>query len=200
MIRILCADIASADEHVYKSLYDRASAERKKRADRYLRPQDKLRCVTAEALLRAALGTDAFRIQKNEFGKPSVIDHENFHYNLSHSGRYVVLAWGDAEVGVDVEEHCAKTDITAIAKQCFAIDEQEYVGQSIRRFYEVWTGKESYLKYTGEGLRRDMRSFSIFGQEPKVRFLSCLPDGGYSLSLCTTDKKYTFALPDVRQL
>ena len=49
MIRILCADLASADAdrygEVYGRLYEKASEERKRRADRYLRFEDKLRCV-----------------------------------------------------------------------------------------------------------------------------------------------------------
>ncbi len=200
MIRILCADIASADESVYARLYGKASAERKKRADRYLRREDKLRCVTADALLRTALGTEDFRIEKSGSAKPSVKNHENFHYNLSHSGRYVVIAWGESEVGVDVQEHDLTVDIQAVAERCFTADEREYSGQSIRHFYEIWTGKESYLKFTGEGLRKDMRSFSIPETEPQVQFLHCLPDDGYSLSLCTADKEYMFELLDVRQL
>lgn len=200
MIRILCADISSADESVYNCLYSKASVERKKQADRYLRREDKLRCVAADVLLRTVLGTKDFQIQKNESGKPYVKDYENFRYNLSHSGRYVVIAWGETEVGVDVQQHCTDLDMPAVAERCFTSDEQEYIGQSIQRFYDTWTGKESYLKYTGEGLRKDMRSFSIRNLEPAVQCLHCLPDTGYSLSLCTTDKEYTFALLDVRQL
>ncbi len=208
MIRILCVDLASADAdlygEVYRRLYEKASEERKKRADRYRHFDDKLRCVTADALLLASLGTDRFRIDIHEFGKPRIGDHEKFHYNISHSGRYVVIASGNTEVGVDVQQHSTGTDRMAIAEQCFAPDEQEYVGQSIRRFYEVWTGKESYLKYTGEGLRRNMRSFSIFDAvsdtDLKIRYLRCLPDSDYSLSLCTADEEYTFDLLDVRQL
>ena len=74
MIRIVCANISRSDERIYKSLYEGASDERKRRADCYLRYEDKLRCVTAYVLLRAALGTNEYRIEKNEFGKPYVKD------------------------------------------------------------------------------------------------------------------------------
>jgi 4'-phosphopantetheinyl transferase len=204
MIRILCADITSADTciygEVYRRLYDKSSEERRKRADRYLRFEDKLRCVVADALLQKAVGTDHVRIEKNEFGKPRIKDHENFHYNISHSGRYVVIAWGETNVGVDVQQHCIGTNRMAVAEMYFASDEQAYVGQNLRRFYEVWTGKESYLKYTGEGLRKNMRSFSILDENLHIRYVDRLPDGEYSLSLCTLDEEYTFELLDARQL
>ncbi|MBQ3489611.1 MAG: 4'-phosphopantetheinyl transferase superfamily protein [Clostridia bacterium] len=204
MIRILCADISSADERIYENLYGKASPERKRRADRYLCREDKLRCVTADALLRIALKTDAFTVLKSDFGKPYIEDHEGFHYNLSHSGRYVVIAWGDAEVGVDVQQHYADTDMRMIAERCFSRDEQDYIRQSdqqiLQRFYEVWTGKESYLKYIGEGLRKDLRSFSIRNLDPEIRCLYRVLGDEYSLSLCTKDKEFTFELSDVRQL
>ena len=212
MIRILCADLTTADAalygEVYRRLYDHASEERRRRADRYRRFDDKLRCVVADALLRMSLGNDRFTIVKNEAGKPRVEDYVNFYYNISHSGRYVVVASGNSNVGVDVQRHDAGIDRMAVAEQYFSPDEQIYVGQSLRRFYEVWTGKESYLKYTGEGLRRHMSSFSILGgilhensdAHPRIRSLNSLPDCGYSLSLCTADAEYTFELLDVRQL
>ena len=41
MIRILCADISSADMNIYRRLYERAAPERKARANRYFRQEDK---------------------------------------------------------------------------------------------------------------------------------------------------------------
>ena len=202
MVCILCADISSADEGVYRDLYERASTDRKRRADRYLRYEDKLRCVTADALLRIALGTNEFQIEKNEFGKPYVKDRKDFCYNLSHSGHYVVIAWGTKEVGIDVQKHYTDTDMQMIAERCFTQDEKEYVLKSgCRRaecFYEIWTGKESYVKGIGKGLCKDMRSFSVLEQKPKIRLLEL--EEGYSLSFYTLDKKYTFELLDIRQL
>ena len=78
MIKVLCADMTLADEGVYRSLYKHASSERKSRADRYPRQEDKLRCVAADALLRIALGTDEYRIEKNICGKPYVSDKKDF--------------------------------------------------------------------------------------------------------------------------
>ena len=54
MIRIVCADISGAGESLYRKLYHRASPERKRRAEGLLRQEDRLRCVAADALLKAA--------------------------------------------------------------------------------------------------------------------------------------------------
>lgn len=204
MIRILCADLSHADGSVYESLYEKASEERKRRADRYRRYEDKLRCVAADALLRTAFGAEDLRIEKNEYGKPHIKSREGLYFNLSHSGHYVVLARGESEIGVDIQRHSEQTDMHAVADICFARDEKEYVWQSDRdteeRFYEIWTGKESYLKYVGKGLRENPSSFSVLERRARIRCLRQTPCDGYTLSFCSADTEYTLELSDVRQL
>jgi phosphopantetheinyl transferase len=51
----------------------------------------------------------------------------------------------------------------------FHPDEQDYVfaaqGQErVKRFYEIWTKKESYLKYLGTGIDCALNSFSVLYQ------------------------------------
>lgn len=200
MIRILCADIASADERIYRSLYQKASLQRKQRADRYLRQEDKLRTVTAAALLKAVLGADDDQIAKNDFGKPYLKDRRDVHYNLSHSGRYVVLVWGDTELGVDVQKHDACANVEAIGTRFFAPDELRYAQGDLSRFYEIWTKKESFLKYTGKGLCTDLRAFSVLEPEPNIRYFYRTLGTDYSLSLCTEDHEFETTLLDVQQL
>ena len=199
MIRILCADISSADMNIYRRLYERAAPERKARADRYFRQEDKLRCVTADALLKIILGTSDYEIEKNRFGKPRIKDKQGFCYNISHSGRYVVIAWGTTEIGVDVQQH-ENINHDAIARRFFTPDEYAYAQGSPQRFYEIWTGKESYLKYTGRGLCKELYSFSVLRPEGNIRYLYHFLPGGYSLSLCTTELESEFELLDILRL
>lgn len=200
MIRVLCADISSAEEWMYQRLYEKASADRKCRADRYRRQEDRLRCVAADALLRIALGEKCSQTEKNEFGKPHIRGCEDLHYNLSHSGRYVVLAWGDSEVGVDVQQHRDHVNLQAFAKRYFTSEEQAYVREDPRRFYEIWTKKESYVKYTGEGLGRGLGSFCVLEPELPIRYRHWTLEGGYCLSLCTTEEASALEMLDVHQL
>ena len=101
---------------------------------------------------------------KNVFGKPFLKNNKIF-FNISHSAEKIAIAISDKQIGVDIEkiaEHNLK-----IAKRCFVKQEEEFVfsGQTQeeikKRFYVIWTLKESYLKYKGVGLTEKLNSFSI---------------------------------------
>lgn len=203
MIRVIYTDISQL-ESAYPALYAAASAERRHRADRYRRKEDALRCLAAGALLQHALGTADYTITKAPFGKPYIKENNSFHYNLSHSGNWVAIAYGNTEVGIDVEKICMDAGKEEIARRYFTPDEQAYVFDTKelapQRFFEVWTGKESYLKYLGTGLKKNLASFSIFSLAPEVQLHHRILPGGYSLTLCTSDDNYLFELLDAQRL
>lgn len=210
MIQVACVDISEIDLPRYRQLYDQASAQRKQRADRCRRMEDKIRCVTADALLRYALwntlNVAEFDIEQGDYGKPRVKDAENFHYNLSHSGRWVVIAYGDSPVGVDVEQIQMDAGKENLARRWFTADEQEFVfgaseSRRAERFFQIWTGKESYLKYLGTGLTRPLNSFTVLpdGGHLNVRLRSVFLDGG-CLTLCSKEENDTLVLLSVQNL
>ncbi len=197
MIHLICTDISGLERSDYEILYQAASPERKKRADRYRRYEDSLRCLTAEALLRHALGTKQYTVETEPGGKPRIATRPDFHFNLSHSGNWVVLAWGDTPVGVDVEQIREDMDFHAVARRFFSPEEQRAVEEAecpVRRFHEIWTGKESWLKYTGTGLKYDLRAFSALSPGDNLRLYSLELAEGYCMSLCTEEETYSVAV------
>ncbi len=110
-------------------------------------------------------------IEKGDFGKPYIKDYPEFKYNISHSGEYVAIAYGCDDVGIDIE-YIREKDLK-IAKRCFHKDEYAYItkneaGQD-ERFFEVWTMKEAYLKYTGQGINVSLDSFVVEPDNQKIR-------------------------------
>ena len=191
MIRILYTDISALDDAAYEMLYTRASPERRARADRCRCREDGLRCLAAEALLRLALGTDRYTVETGPWGKPRIREWPDFHYNLSHSGNFAVIAFGESPVGVDVERLRRDADIRALAARFFAPEEQAYAGEDRDRFFEVWTKKESYLKYLGTGLTGKLTSFSVLSPEPGLRYFHARLPEDHVLSLCTREETWT---------
>lgn len=208
MTRVLCINISGVSRDLYERLYAAACEARRVRADRYRRTEDALRCVTADALLRYAvrqtLGISSRITEYAAGGKPYLREAPQLHYNLSHSGDWVVIAFGETEVGIDVEKITTATEKEAIAQQFFTKEEQQYIFHhpqfASHRFFQVWTGKESYLKFLGTGLHRTLDSFSILSPAVAELLHSRILDGGYYLTVCSTEPYRTFEFLNAEQL
>ena len=83
-------------------------------------------------------------ILTNEMGKPYYKNGPFF--NVSHSGKYVVMAIADQEVGVDIEENVEK-DMSMLVK-IFNEAESKMLKEHAD-FYYLWCAKESLIKCMG---------------------------------------------------
>lgn len=156
------------------------------------RPDDKLRCAAAWLLLRFALGSEAQRIRRGRYGKLFLPGGPSF--NLSHSGRYAVLAKSPQPVGADVEEICPETDCAALASHILHPKEFKYYAnqQEPSTLFDIWTLKESYLKLKGIGLNEDPASFALkfesgqiyMPERPDVHFRLYHQLPGHSVAIC----------------
>lgn len=152
------------------ALEPRASPARRARAARFRDPMDALRCLAAEALFRQSakelhdLDPPQLATTAGPQGKPCLLDHPGLQFNLSHAGRWVLCAWDDRPVGVDVE--VARPLRPGLAQAVLAPEEWRShqtlpEGQRAAAFFRLWTLKESLLKAAGIGLRQDPRSLRI---------------------------------------
>ncbi len=155
------------DSALYEALYSACSEMRKKRTDAYLRQNDKMLSVCAEALLRHAVkknGFDFGEIVTGEHGKP-YFKCGMMHFNLSHSHGYAMCAVSDNEIGCDIEK---VTDLNLpLAKRFFAPDEYNALiglnteAERTDMFFRLWTLKESFIKAVGLGMSLPLDSFCI---------------------------------------
>lgn len=194
MIQVYAVNASNINQEVYDTLYAQAPQERKIRADRCLSREDAVCCIAAERLLRYAvkthLGNQEFALETNAYGKPRIKGNPDFHFNLSHSGNWVVLACGNSEVGIDVENLRMDDKKQRLARRFFTPKEQDYVFQEEfeKRFFEVWTAKESYLKYLGTGLQKSLSSFCVRSMDAPRFFSQWLGDS--CVTLCTQEENY----------
>lgn len=111
-------------------------------------------------------------------GKPQV-KNGNLHFNLSHSGEFLALAVGEAPLGVDIEKIGAIRE--NVVASYFTEEEKNLVKErGAVAFYKIWTKKESYVKYTGEGIK-GLRKLSSF-PEAVGFYTETISD--YQLSVC----------------
>lgn len=80
--------------------------------------------------------------------------HPRLFLSLAHGGGMAVLAVGELPVGCDVEKLSRVREgvVRRFSKEERAFVEAAGAAERARAFYRIWTGKESYLKMTGEGL------------------------------------------------
>jgi phosphopantetheine--protein transferase-like protein len=105
---------------------------------------------------------DAIGMMHNSFGKPKLTGTPGeMHFNLSHSKGISALVFDqDHEVGVDIERIDRHFDYQPIVSRYFTEKENRFIndpdGDSIDRFYRVWTRKEALLKALGTGITRHL--------------------------------------------
>ncbi|MCO4542205.1 hypothetical protein Si098_01947 [Streptococcus infantarius subsp. infantarius] len=74
-------------------------------------------------------------------------------------------------VGIDIQKHIEKFEEII---SFFSISEKEYLASIplqkllIKEFFKIWTVKESYVKFLGRGLYKELDSFSLFLDKKKI--------------------------------
>src|SRR5215831_1823103 len=161
------------------------SPEEQDRAGRFRSEHDRMRFVLGRIVARSVLGhclqqpAADVRLTLDHSGKPVVASPSEtpIHFNISHSGDYVLFALArDRRVGVDVEQIRETKDLNEIAAQFFSKIEYSRlltVPERLRTesFYRCWTMKEAYLKADGNGFRLPMDSFDVAflpGEMPRL--------------------------------
>lgn len=128
------------------------------------------------------------QILRTPKGKPYFKDG-SLEFSVSHTGKlWVCLISNEQEpVGVDVQamRPCHREKI---AERYYTADEQEFVSATGEAgFFQIWTRKEAYAKYTGEGLNERIASFSTLKKSP-VQFVDFDIWAGVKGSCCMKEK------------
>ncbi|MCR2018706.1 4'-phosphopantetheinyl transferase superfamily protein [Blautia pseudococcoides] len=207
MLCINCIKITDISENMYRLLRENVSEERRSKADRFRFFDDSKRSVCAEILLRYSLfqckgGFIDLDIKYGKYGKPYVSNIHDFSFNLSHSGNWVVLGYGKKEIGIDIEEIKMGNDVVDVF---FSEMEKKYIFglsnmERIKKITQIWTIKESYIKYLGTGLVTSLNTFTVDISQNKIicksdpisddlQVISHLFDNDYYLSVCSLEKQ-----------
>lgn len=115
-------------------------------------------------------------------GKPYLKDRPEMHFNLSHSGDYVLAVFGPVELGCDIQMIGEAHRNDRIAARFFTEAEQKALAEGVD-FYRIWARKESYIKCIGDGMACDLRSFDVVENRVKF-FFSEQTISGYAMAVC----------------
>ena len=160
--------ISDLNTNQYLNCWGLIPQERKKRIE--TAPNFQKALIANSDLLVRYLASNNFNIpanqivfEKGEYGKPHIRGFPNFQFSVSHAGNLLVVFVSDSIVGVDTEK--ISTPNLQIATRFFTRNESDYIHSnpllSAKRFYEIWTCKEAYIKYLGKGLSCSLSSFDV---------------------------------------
>ncbi|RXT13598.1 4'-phosphopantetheinyl transferase superfamily protein [Ammoniphilus sp. CFH 90114] len=169
-MRIAAVNITRVDPVWCDRLSPFLSHERQERIQRYRFQEDRIRSLCSEMFIRVyaaklwGLTGKQLRMATNSFQKPYIVGMPHAHFNVSHSGEWVVSAFGSFPVGIDVEQ-IRPIDLE-LAHRFFSTKEVAQLQlqpeeEKLSYFFQLWTLKESYVKAKGMGLSIPLQSFSF---------------------------------------
>ena len=153
------------DKEEFFKLLNNLNENDKEKILKYKKYEDSLRSLYGKLLLKDEPNLKELNLSYNKYGKPYLKDKcTDTHFNISHSGEWVVLAIDTVPIGIDIQE-ITNADIN-IAKRFFSKEESEYIfslsnENQIEAFFKLWSLKEAYVKAEGRGLSIPLNSFTI---------------------------------------
>lgn len=151
--------------------------------------EDELLAVLQARMLSEQTPPFSFSYEYGEQGKPQIVNFPK-KFNLSHSGDYVVCGVSNGEVGVDIQKWVPYKERTAerfFAKEEWELLQEKDEQERTELFYRLWSRKEAYGKYTGQGIGSAVgEDFSNEQkwQEKQICFRERILEDGYSLAVC----------------
>ncbi len=171
------------------------------RAGRFRQPADAARFSSARRALRQLAGAYLgippvdVEIAGDSQQKPFLANDmpRTLHFNVSHSGAVVLIAFGGRPVGIDTEAIDASFDPRDLLPEHFSDEEQSAIAaapDAREAFYQLWTRKEAIVKGKGTGLQESLKQIQVLDnfplsgpREETWRLLSFIVHPGYAAAL-----------------
>lgn len=159
-VLVLIVNYQEAESHkeFFKQLL---SSEEHIQAEKYHLSNPQKNFIVRRGLLKLLLGKllniepVTVEIHYSPSGKPCC---PPLHFNYSDSNDYLVFAFSKHHpLGIDIEFMDGQFDYSSIIREIFSSAELEIFhalspDEKQKTFFDLWTAKEAYLKYNGQGL------------------------------------------------
>lgn len=187
----------------YDTLARVLPSEEKARAES-LSPVSARRFVVARGILRTLLsgftGTSPEKLRFNygNSGKPSLVDRDDLHFNISHSADLGLFAFApDRPVGVDVENERPVRRLLDVAQRFMSDEELRSLVDTPPEerdvaFLKSWVVREARLKAEGKGVwsgsehvnPRPNLTHKLFTPRPRYIAAIAAPESDWRLYTC----------------
>jgi 4'-phosphopantetheinyl transferase len=201
-VKLVDADVFTEIKH---KLISSLSVEQQAKYTNYKHLDNLQRSLLGELMIRKILSGKLkldpahILLKQHEKGKP-YLENTDLHFNISHSGKWVIAAFSHNVIGIDIE---------LIREPNYNVAERFYSAYEIQQlnsfsdnelkklyFFDLWTLKESYLKAIGTGLTKSLSSFTIKIESGFIRITDEQPieniyfrqyqfDTNYKMAVCS---------------
>ena len=104
----------------------------------------------------------------NGAGKPGIQKPAaEIHFNISHSGEWVIMGFAAQELGVDIEKIDPVFGFYDLLQEHFSAEEKDFISESPEphlAFYYLWTRKEALTKAWGTGLQENLKEVRVLNK------------------------------------
>lgn len=158
---------APLDHETVQTLMSLAPAEKQIRIRRQRVRQNADNMLVGAALARYLLWQEfqipyTAKIAYGLHGKPYLADYPDVHFNISHSGQYVVCIVCDRPVGIDIQEIAPyRPEVAASVCNLTEMAQLNVSAEREREFAQIWAKKEAFVKLTGDGIAGGMKDVSF---------------------------------------
>jgi 4'-phosphopantetheinyl transferase len=196
MIEIWFASIEHLSLTLMQQLLQEYPEPFQKEVNKYRQVEDQKRKLLGREVIRLYLKgknsqTSVHEIKFDQQKKP-YLENGPF-FNISHSGNYVVAAFSEIPVGIDIEEERA-IDVEALSS-VFHADELAFLKENNYQqstFYKLWVRKEACLKASGIGIINGLDQWNALndlikqsGKEWRIQQVAVRE--GYQCAVCFED-------------
>lgn len=173
------------------------------KAERFYLREDKIRYAIGRGFLRRLIGhylnidPKIVLFRRSKHNKPILEAHNNFHFNISHAGDWVVFALSKATIGIDIEPINSTFDYQEVITQFFEPSEIEFISKSAypyQSFFKIWTRKEAFLKALGSGLTDHLNQYCFLDGRRSISLSETIVYKDWQVISFLMDKKYYLSL------
>lgn len=163
-------NLEQMDDLTFRKLLTNIPDERQESIKKFAKSDDAKRVLLADVLIISVIASElkvrrkTIEFTSNKYGKPFLKGNSRLHFNVSHSGDWVVCVIDDEPVGIDIEK-IRPIEFESL-EQFFSDEEYKMlIAKNPEKrqlfFFDLWTLKESYIKAVGKGLSIPVKSVTI---------------------------------------
>lgn len=197
MIKVFFAKTRPLTDEEFERAFAAADKERQKKVLMKKSPDDRTLSLFAGLLLKTALQREGIfeEVCFDKRGKP-ILKSGMLYLSLSHSGKRVMCALSDGEIGCDCQKQVPFSE--KIPERYFTKKERlrlEAAEDKEGEFARIWAVKESFVKMTGRGLSKlsaaDTDAKGVFFKEYDLF-------DGYKYAVCSKEENFPEKMEEIK--